>query len=71
MQAAIAMHAGIVVDYDEIAGWWQLQDYPLHAFEVAIVLIRAAADHTDRSVPLICGEIAARWRKRNEGTGLP
>jgi len=60
INAAIAQHAGIVVDYDETAGWWQVQDYTFHAFKAAVILIRAAADHTGRSVHSICEEIAAQ-----------
>jgi len=59
-QAAIALHAGIIVDYEETAGWWQIQDYTFHAFDAAVVLIRVAADHTGRSVRSVCEEIAAR-----------
>ena len=60
IQAAVALHAGIIVDYEEVAGWWQLQDYTLHAFEAAVVLIRVAAAHTQRPAGSICEEIAAR-----------
>jgi hypothetical protein len=60
IQAAVALHAGIIVDYEEVAGWWQLQDYTLHAFEAAVVLIRVAAAHTRRPAGSICEEIAAR-----------
>jgi hypothetical protein len=60
IQAAIALHAGIIVDYDEVAGWWQFQDYTRHAFEAAVLLIRVAAEHTQRSAASICEEIAAR-----------
>jgi hypothetical protein len=60
LQAAVALHAGILVDYDEVAGWWQLQDYTLHAFEAAVVLTRMAAAHTQRSTRSICEAIAAR-----------
>jgi len=60
MQASIALHAGIVVDYDDIAGWWQLQDYTLRAFEAAVVLIRVAAQQTGQSVDAICTQIAGR-----------
>ena len=59
-QAAIALHGGIIVDYEETAGWWQVQDYTFHAFDAAVVLIRVAADHTGRSVRSVCEEIAAR-----------
>jgi hypothetical protein len=45
IQAAVALHAGIIVDYEEVAGWWQLHDYTVHAFEAAVVLIRVAAEH--------------------------
>jgi hypothetical protein len=60
IQAAVALHAGIIVDYGEVAGWWQLQDYTFHAFEAAVVLIRVAAEHTRRPARSICEEIAAR-----------
>ena len=60
MNAAIARHAGIVVDYYDIAGWWRAQDFTFHAFDAAVVLIRGAADKTGRSVRSICEEIAAQ-----------
>ena len=60
IQAAVALHAGIVIDYHEVAGWWRLQDYTLHAFEAAVVLIRVAAEHTRQPTRSICEEIAAR-----------
>jgi len=60
ISAAIAQHAGILVDYDETAGWWHVQDYTFHAFKAAVILIRVAADHTVRSVHSICEEIAAQ-----------
>jgi hypothetical protein len=58
LQAAVALHAGIVVDYDEVAGWWRLQDFTRHAFAVAVVLIRGAAEQTQRTVESVCEEIA-------------
>jgi hypothetical protein len=70
MQAAIAAHAGIVVDYDEVAWSWQVQDFAMHAFEVAVVLVRVAAEHTGRSVASICGEIAARGAPDHADHGL-
>ncbi len=60
IQAAVALHAGIVIDYDEVAGWWRLQDYTLHAFEAAVVLIRVAAEHIGQPARSICEEIAVR-----------
>ena len=60
LQAAIGLHGGIVVDYEEAAGWWQVQDYTFHAFDAAVMLIRVAADHTGRSVRSVCEEFAAR-----------
>jgi hypothetical protein len=64
INAAIAAHAGIVVDYYETAGWWRVQDFRFHAFDVAVILIRLAADHTDRSVQSICEEIAVQHHAR-------
>src|SRR5690606_22991540 len=60
INAAIAQHAGIIVDYYETAGWWQVQDFTFHAFKAAVIMIRVAADHTGRSVHSICSEIAAQ-----------
>ena len=60
MNAAISAHAGVVVNYDEIAGWWRVQDFTFHAFETAVVLIRVAAQHTGRSITSVCDEIANR-----------
>jgi len=65
IQAAVALHAGIIVDYEEVAGWWQAQDHDVHAFEAVVVLVRVAADHTRRSVGSICEEIASRWARRS------
>jgi hypothetical protein len=67
MQAVIAEHAGIVVDYDEIAGWWQVQDHASHAFDAAVVIVRAASDHCDRSMESLCAQIAER---RSQAGGL-
>ena len=47
LQAAIGLHGGIIVDYEETAGWWQVQDYAFHAFDAAVVLIRVAATTPD------------------------
>ena len=60
VRAAVALHAGIVIDYDEVAGWWRFQDYTLHAFEAAVVLIRVAAEHIRQPARSICEEIAVR-----------
>ena len=60
IQAAVALHAGIVIDYDEVAGWWRLQDFTLRAFEGAVVLIRVAAEHIGQPSKSICEEIAVR-----------
>ena len=69
-QAAVALHAGIVVDYDEVAGWWQLQDFTIHAFDAAVVLIRVAVEHTRQPGRSICEEIAARrGASLDDGTG--
>jgi hypothetical protein len=72
-QAAIALHGGTIVDYEEAAGWWQVQDYTFHAFDAAVVLIRPA-DQTRRSTTSVCEEIAARCgepRPRRSGEHLP
>jgi hypothetical protein len=60
LQAAIALHAGIAVDYDELAGWWRLQDYTRHAFAASVVLIRVAAEQSQRTVRSVCEELAER-----------
>jgi hypothetical protein len=39
--------SGIIVDYEETACWWQVQDYAFHAFDAAVVLIRVAATTPD------------------------
>jgi hypothetical protein len=73
-QAAIALHGGIIVDDEETAGWWPVQDYSFHAFAAAVVLIRVAADHTGRSVRSVCEEIATRCgepRPGQSGAHLP
>jgi hypothetical protein len=60
LQSAVALHAGVVVDYWEVAGWWRVQDFTVHAFEAAVVLIRVAAEHRGRTVASVCDEIAAQ-----------
>ena len=60
MQAAVAIHAGVVVDYDEIAGWWQAEDYAVRAFEAVVVLIRVAVEESDQSLEAVCAQVAAQ-----------
>ena len=59
LQAAIALHGGIVPDYDEIAGWWRLNDFDAWAFMACVVLVRAAAERTGQPVDSVCAQIAA------------
>ena len=60
IEAAVALHAGIAVDYGEVAGWWQVQDFAFYAFQTAVIMIRLAAATTGRPADSICAEIAAR-----------
>ena len=57
--AAVALHAGIVPDYGEIAGWWRLQDFDVRAYETCVTLIRVAAERTGQPVAAVCAQIAA------------
>ncbi len=57
--AAVALHAGIVPDYDEIAGWWQIADFDAWAFQACVTLVRAAAERTSQPVASVCAAIAA------------
>jgi hypothetical protein len=60
IQAAVAMHAGVVVDYDEIAGWRQVQDFTVRAFEAFVVLVRVAVEESDQSLEAVCSQVAGR-----------
>ena len=60
IDAAIALHAGIAVDFGAVAGWWQVQDFAFYAFQTAVIMIRLAAATTGRPAESICTEIAAR-----------
>ncbi len=57
--AAVALHAGIVPDYDEIAGWWRVPDFEVWAFQACVTLVRVAAERTNQPVIAVCAEIAA------------
>jgi hypothetical protein len=59
IELAVALHGGIVPDYDAAAIWWQVQDLALYAFQAAAIMIRIAAERTSRPVAAICGELAA------------
>jgi hypothetical protein len=57
--AAVALHAGIVPDYGEIAGWWRIADFDAWAFQACVTLVRVAAERTSQPVNSVCAEIAA------------
>ncbi len=59
IELAVALHGGIVPDYDAAAIWWQVQDLALYAFQAAAIMIRIEAERTSRPVAAICGELAA------------
>jgi hypothetical protein len=60
IEAAVALHAGIAVDYGEVAGWWHVQDFAFYAFQAVVIMIRLAAATTGQPARSICAEIAAR-----------
>ncbi len=60
IEAAVALYAGIAVDYGEVAGWWHVQDFTFYAFQTAVIMIRLAAATTGQPAGSICAEIAAR-----------
>jgi hypothetical protein len=60
IEAAIALHAGIAIDYVEVAGWWQVRDFTFYAFQTAVIMIRLAAATTGQPADTICSEIATR-----------
>lgn len=57
--AAVALHAGIVPDYGDIAGWWHVKDFDVRAYEACVTLIRVAAERTSQTVASVCVQIAA------------
>jgi hypothetical protein len=57
--AAVALHAGIVPDYGEIAGWWRTADFDAWAFQACVSLVRVAAERTGQPIASLCAEIAA------------
>jgi hypothetical protein len=59
IELAVALHGGIVPDYDASALWWQVQDLAFYAFQATAIMIRIAAERTGRPVAAICGELAA------------
>lgn len=59
IELAVALHGGIVPDYDAAAIWWQVQDLEFYAFQAAAIMIRIAAERTGRPGASICGELAA------------
>ena len=59
LELAVALHGGIVPDYDAAAIWWQVQDLEFYAIQAAAIMIRIAAERTGRPVASICGERAA------------
>ncbi len=59
IELAVALHGGIVPDYDAAAIWWQVQDLAFYAFQAAAIMIRIAAERTGWPVAAICGELAA------------
>jgi hypothetical protein len=60
IEASVALHAGVAVDYGAVAGWWQVQDFAFYAFQAAVIMIRLAAATTGRATDSICAEIAAK-----------
>jgi hypothetical protein len=58
IELAVALHGGIVPDYDAAAIWWQVQDLAFYAFQAVAIMIRIAAERTDRSAASICDELA-------------
>jgi hypothetical protein len=59
LQAAVALHGGIMPNYDEIAGWWQVADFDAWAFRACVVLVRVAAERTGQPVAAVCAQIAS------------
>jgi hypothetical protein len=59
IELAVALHGGIVPDFDATAIWWRVQDLALYAFQAAPIMIRIAAERTAQPVTSICGELAA------------
>ncbi len=62
VELAVALHGGIVPDYDAAAFWWRVQDLDFYAFQAAAIMIRIAAERTGRPAAAICGELASSRR---------
>jgi hypothetical protein len=61
---AVATHAGIEPDYDSAAGWWRINDLPVHALHTTTIMIRLAAEQTDTLVAATCANIRVLTRTR-------
>jgi hypothetical protein len=59
IELAVALHGGIVPDYDAAAIWWRVNDLAFYAFQAAAIMMRIAAERTAEPVASICGELAA------------
>ena len=59
VELAVALHGGIVPDYDAAAFWWQVQDLDFYAFQAAAIMIRIAVERTGRPPVAICGELVS------------
>ena len=57
--AAVALHAGVVPDYGEIAGWWRIAGFDAWAFQACVALVRVAAERTSQPVASVCADLAA------------
>jgi hypothetical protein len=60
VSAAAMIHGGVFPDLLDDAAWWQTDDLWLYSFFALVILIRAAAERTGRSVEEVALSIADR-----------
>ena len=59
LRAAAMIRAGVDPGLLDEVIWWRTDDLWFWALEALVIYVRAAAEHADEGVPLICGRIAS------------
>jgi hypothetical protein len=65
VQLIVDTHAGIVPDFDGVAGWWRAQDLWWFSFTALVMMLRLAARSSDTPIAAVCAEIAAKQAERD------
>ncbi len=59
VELVVATLAGVEPDFDETAGWWQLQDLSGWSFIALVAMLRVTAEHTGRTIEDLARTVAA------------